>query len=79
MARDFETDADFQRELDWVDDFVEREVEPLDLMLGSEWGIHAPRFAKLVRPLQAQVRERRLWARHVLRTRHWAQQVRPAR
>jgi len=36
MARDFETDADFQRELDWVDDFVEREVEPpLDLMLGQ--------------------------------------------
>ena len=32
MTWDFDTDADFQRELDWVDDFVAREVEPLDMV-----------------------------------------------
>ena len=65
MTWDFQTDPDFQSELDWVDDFVTREVEPLDLVLGSEWDIHAPLFGKLVRPLQAQVRERKLWACHL--------------
>lgn len=65
MAWDFETDPDFQRELDWVDAFVREEVEPLDLVLGSEWDIHAPLFGKLVRPLQALVRERKLWACHL--------------
>jgi acyl-CoA dehydrogenase len=65
MGWDFETDEDFQRELEWVDDFVRREVEPLDLVLGSEWDIHAPLFGKLVRPLQALVRESKLWACHL--------------
>ncbi len=65
MSWDFETEAAFQRELDWVDKFVRDEVEPLDYVLGSEWDIHAPLFAKLVRPLQAQVRERKLWACHL--------------
>ena len=65
MAWDFETDPEFQSELDWVDDFVRREVEPLEHVLGSEWDIHAPLFRKLVRPLQAVVRERKLWACHL--------------
>ena len=65
MAWDFETDPEFQSELDWVDDFVRREVEPLEHVLGSEWDIPAPLFRKLVRPLQAVVRERKLWACHL--------------
>lgn len=65
MSWSFETDAEFQRELDWVDAFVAEEVEPLDFVLGSEWDIHAPLFDKLVRPLQAIVRQRRLWACHL--------------
>jgi hypothetical protein len=28
MAWDFETDPEFQKKLDWADDFVRREVEP---------------------------------------------------
>lgn len=65
MSWDFETDPDFQRELDWIARFVEDEVEPLDHVLGSPWDIHAPGFTTLVRPLQRLVKERRLWACHL--------------
>lgn len=65
MSWDFETDADVQAELDWIDQFVREEVEPLEHVLGSPWNIHDPLFQALVPPLQAQVRERRLWACHL--------------
>lgn len=61
----FATDPDFQLQLDWIDHFVKHEVEPLDHLLGSQWNIHDPRFKKLVRPLQAKVRARGLWACHL--------------
>ncbi len=61
----FETDPEFQTQLDWIGRFVREEVEPLDHLLGSQWNIHDPRFTKLVRPLQAKVRERGLWACHL--------------
>jgi acyl-CoA dehydrogenase len=31
MAWDFETDPEYQKKLDWADEFVREEVEPLDL------------------------------------------------
>lgn len=31
MSWDFETEPDFQRELDWIEEFVRSEVKPLDL------------------------------------------------
>ena len=65
MAWDFETDPAFQAELDWIAQFVRDEVAPLEHVLGSPWNIHDPRFELLVRPLQRQVRERRLWACHL--------------
>lgn len=65
MAWDFETDADFQAELDWIDRFVREEVEPLEHVLGSPWDIHDRLFKSLVPPLQAQVRERGFWACHL--------------
>lgn len=65
MAWDFETDPDFQTELDWIDRFVREEVEPLEHVLGSPWNIHDPLFKQLVRPLQAQVKARKLWACHL--------------
>lgn len=61
----FATDPEFQGELDWIRDFVETKVEPLDVVLGSQWNIHDPRFVELVRPLQAEVRARKLWACHL--------------
>lgn len=65
MAWDFETDAAFQKELDWIDHFVREEVAPLEHVLGSPWNIHDPRFEKLVRPLQREVKARNLWACHL--------------
>lgn len=65
MSWSFETDADFQRELDWISQFVREEIEPLDHVLGSPWDIHAPNFKKLVRPLQKIVKDRKLWACHL--------------
>ncbi len=65
MTWDFETDAEFQKELDWIDDFVRAHVEPLDHLLGSPYDIRDPNFESLVRPLQDQVRQRKLWACHL--------------
>lgn len=65
MSWDFETDVDFQQELNWIDQFVREEIEPLEHVLGSPWNIHDPLFEALVRPLQQQVKERKLWACHL--------------
>jgi acyl-CoA dehydrogenase len=62
---DFETEPEFQTQLDWIDLFVRNEVEPLDHLLGSQWNIADPRFVRLVRPLQAKVKARGLWACHL--------------
>ena len=35
MPWDFETEPEYQRELDWVDAFLREKVEPLDLVLGD--------------------------------------------
>lgn len=61
----FETDPEFQKELDWISAFMREKVEPLDHVLGSQWNIHDPLFVKLVRPLQAEVKARGLWACHL--------------
>jgi acyl-CoA dehydrogenase len=37
MAWDFETEPEFQRELDWIDAFVRDEIEPLDYVLGNPY------------------------------------------
>ena len=34
MAWDFETEPEFQRELDWMDAFVREEIEPLQAAKG---------------------------------------------
>lgn len=61
----FQTDPEFQAELDWIRKFVQQNVEPLDTILGSQWNIHDERFKKFVRPLQEQVKKRGLWACHL--------------
>ena len=65
MSWGFETDEAFQKELDWIDDFVRNEVEPLDLLLDSPYNVSDPARNRLVRPLQQKVRERKLWACHL--------------
>jgi acyl-CoA dehydrogenase len=61
----FETEPEFQAELDWIETFVREKVQPLDYILGSQWNIHDPEFVRLVRPLQQEVKDRGLWACHL--------------
>jgi acyl-CoA dehydrogenase len=65
MGWDFETDQEFQKELDWIENFVREEVEPLDHVLGSPFDVNNRLNKKYVRPLQARVKERKLWACHL--------------
>ena len=65
MSWDFETDPEFQRELDWVDAFVRDEVEPLDFVVRHAWDMQDPARQQLIPPLQDRVRERGLWAAHL--------------
>ena len=65
MSWDFETDPEFQTKLDWVEKFVREEVEPLQYVLGHPADVRDPRRAKLVRPLQQEVRRQGLWACHL--------------
>ena len=60
MSWDFETDPEFQKELDWIDQFVKEEVEPLDHVLGFPYEVKNPKRNALVRPLQAEVKKRGL-------------------
>jgi acyl-CoA dehydrogenase len=39
MAWDFETEPEFQRELEWINTFVRDEIEPLDLVLGNPFDV----------------------------------------
>jgi acyl-CoA dehydrogenase len=65
MAWDFRTDPDFQLQLDWVDEFVREQVEPLDLVLDDPYDKSDEVAMAVVRPLQQQVKDRGLWAAHL--------------
>jgi len=65
MAWDFRTDPDYQAQLDWVDDFVRDQIEPLDLVLGDPYDKSDEQAMAIIRPLQQQVRDRGLWAAHL--------------
>jgi len=65
MAWDFETEPEFQRELDWMDAFVRDEVEPLDLVFHEPYDKTDAKAMSVVRPLQERVKEHGLWACHL--------------
>jgi acyl-CoA dehydrogenase len=65
MGWEFETDEAFQKELDWVEEFVREEIEPLDFVVRNPYDLHDPVRRELIPPLQQQVRERGLWACHL--------------
>ncbi len=65
MSWDFETDPEYQELLDWVDQFVKREVEPLDLVLGNPYDKSDKRANAIIRPLQQAVKDKGLWACHL--------------
>lgn len=65
MTWSFETDPEFQKELDWVAEFVAQEVEPLDHVIWHAWDIEHPVRKALIPPLQQIVKDRGLWAAHL--------------
>lgn len=62
---DFETDAEYQKQLDWVDTFVREEVEPLQHVFGNPYDKTDERAMAVIRPLQQEVKDRKLWACHL--------------
>jgi acyl-CoA dehydrogenase len=62
MSWDFSTDPEFQEQLDWMADFVRREIWPLET-IWRDLGIDGLREA--IAPLAWQVKERGLWATHL--------------
>ncbi|HTX83903.1 MAG TPA: acyl-CoA dehydrogenase family protein [Streptosporangiaceae bacterium] len=62
MAWDFSTEPEFQEQLDWVADFCQNEVEPLDLVFPGAAYSRNPKAKALADPLKQQVKDRGLWA-----------------
>jgi acyl-CoA dehydrogenase len=66
MAWDFETDPAYQAKLDWADEFVRREVEPLEMLWGGlEFTPPDERLREIIDPLKQEVRRQKLWATHL--------------
>jgi len=65
MAWDFETEPEFQEQLDWIDALVREEIEPLDYVLGDPYDKTDERALALVRPIQQKIKDRGLWACHL--------------
>ncbi|MCC6917826.1 MAG: acyl-CoA dehydrogenase family protein [Alphaproteobacteria bacterium] len=61
----FETDPEYQKQLDWVAQFVKDEVEPLDYLGVEAYNTRDERRNRAVRPLQKIVKEKGLWACHL--------------
>jgi acyl-CoA dehydrogenase len=65
MAWEFCTDAETQKQLDWVDGFVREEVEPLDFVIANPRDLRDPVRTELIPPLQAVVKQKGLWSTHL--------------
>src|SRR5665213_2928361 len=65
MAWDFETDPEFQKKLDWIDEFIDNEVEPLTQLGVGIGGVKSKTYQKTIRPLQQKVKDQGLWACHL--------------
>ena len=67
MSWSFETDSEFQEQLNWIDTFTREEIEPLDLVFrgpGDPWDPDSP-AAEAMAPLREMVKQKRLWACHL--------------
>jgi len=66
MAWDFETDPEFQEKLDWVDQFVREECEPLDLAFPHlQFHPLTPERRSVIDPLKEEVKRQGMWATHL--------------
>ena len=63
MAWDFETDPEFQKKLDWIETFMEEEVEPISHLGMAAWS--SAGREKFIKPLQQKVKDQGLWACHL--------------
>ncbi|HEX5195301.1 MAG TPA: acyl-CoA dehydrogenase family protein [Solirubrobacteraceae bacterium] len=60
IAWDFETEPEFERQLEWMREFVRDKIYPLETLELD----HAT-FRRIAAPLRDQVKERGLWAAHL--------------
>ena len=64
----FDTDPEFQAQLDWMLAFVKEKVEPLDWRFpghGAPYDVRNKASRAAIKPLQDEVRKRGLWACHL--------------
>ncbi|WP_396924873.1 acyl-CoA dehydrogenase family protein [Mycolicibacterium sp.] len=62
---DFDTDPEYQKKLDWVEEFMREKLEPLDFAPLDPYEKTNPQVLRVLRPLQQAVREQGLWAAHL--------------
>jgi acyl-CoA dehydrogenase len=62
MAWDFSTEPEFEEQLEWMRGFVRAEIWPIETI---EDEIGQSELDRIYAPLQAQVKERGLWAAHL--------------
>jgi acyl-CoA dehydrogenase len=66
VAWDFETDPEYQKKLDWADEFVREEVEPLDYVFPHQQFVPMTDAQRaIIDPLKDEVRRQGLWATHL--------------
>jgi acyl-CoA dehydrogenase len=66
MAWDFETDPEYQKQLDWADEFVREEAEPLDYLFPHrQFDPMTDQMRRIIDPLKDEVRRQGLWATHL--------------
>jgi acyl-CoA dehydrogenase len=63
MAWDFETDPEFQKKLDWIEDLMENEIEPLSHLGMAAFSTEGRE--RFIKPLQDRVKAEGLWACHL--------------
>jgi acyl-CoA dehydrogenase len=62
MAWDFSTDPEFQEHLDWMREFVRKEIWPIETLMSD---FDQVALDRIYAPLQERVKERGLWAAHL--------------
>ena len=62
MAWDFSTEPEFQKKLDWVEQFCKDEIEPLEYVFPYPVRSPDPNVRALVRRLQQEIKDQGLWA-----------------
>ena len=63
MAWDFETDPEFQKKLDWIEEFMADKVEPISHLGMAAFSTEGRE--RFIKPLQAEVKAQGLWACHL--------------